>query len=589
MDRRIFFTSFSRYIDYAPSDADGFTDILSNAVVLNGLNPLDHIDEIRQGSLDLTYLPNILHECTHHATFNSPVGCALAALWASSQTNWIQQVGKSHPTLASRDLAVFQTARTLLTPLAEGLALFAEHDLICGPAPILSNVSQHAMLLFTKGRLSRLLDGLCVAPLRAAVQPQSEDVLSRTHTALLEEARRHSAWLERKAHLLSQPIDGPHRYLLGYLAVKAMYRALSKSVGELMDPEAFFLLLIRHFFHNEELAQTLANLIPDNVEPQEAYLRVGVDLQGVVERIQDLFDALYADTKEAIAHALLPLLTTSGALPLTREDPHATEGRLPLDLDFLLGIRTVGMLNVAWPRLMKHRPEFRFSCLAVEVEVTADGIAIVRAGKESKEVLRTPAVVNADRGVYEGTVEAIRLRNIRTTVICVLSSHGLVAVLDCDTGKWNAPELSDHLDDLPSAIAVEGAMHAHAEQHDLVGHCGTIRDMLQGYQRQADQGALSMYLQLACPGWQAPRRQTIFELTSEKGLAGLFGDGERFLRVCQISSLVGLASNVESVAQALETNVKDFMAEIDGINAEARDAGGFPPFELHNRWLLSMI
>lgn len=589
MGRRIFFTSFSRFIDYDPSDADGFTDILSNAVVLNDPNPLDHIDAIKQGSMDLTYLPNILHECTHHATFNSPVGCALAALWASSQTNWIEQIGKSHPTLASRDLAVLQAARTLLTPLAEGLALFAEYDLTCGPAPILSHVSQHAMMLFTKGRLPKLLDGLRAAPLRAAVQPHSDDALSRTHTALLEEARRQPAWLERKAHLLSQPIDGPHRYLLGYLAVKAMYGALSKRVVEPMDPEAFFLLLIRHFFHDEELAQALANLLPGNAEPQEAYLRVGMDLQGVTERIQDLFDALYADTKGAIAHALQPLLASSGALPLTCEDADAIEGRLPQDLEFLLGMRTVGMLNVAWPRLMKHRPEFRFSCLAAEIEVTADGIAIVRAGKERREVLRTPAVVNADRGVFEGTVEAIRLRNIRTTVICVLSSHGLVAVLDCDTGKWNSPELCDHLDDLPSAIAVEGAMHAHAEQHILVGNGDAISGMLQDYQRQTDQFTLSMYLQLACPGWQAPRRQKIFELMSEKGIAGLFGDSERFCRACQISSLVGLASSVEAVAQALETNVEDFTAEIDVINAEARDAGFFAPFKLHNGLLLSMI
>jgi hypothetical protein len=406
---------------------------------------------------------------------------------------------------------------------------------------------------------------------------------------LLEDARRGPAWLDRKAHLLSQPIDGPHHYLLGYLAVKAMYGELSKRVGQPMDPEAFFLLLIRHFFHDEDLARALARLPEGSVEAQESYLWVGMDLQVVTERIQDLFDTLYTDTTRALAHALQPLLVSGSALPLTAESTNANERRLPLDLEFLLGMRTVGMLNVMWPRLMKYRTQFRFCCLTAEIEVTAGGIAIVRAGNENKEVLRTSAVVNADRGVYEGTVEAIRLSNIRDTIICVLSSHGLVAVLDCNTGRWNAAELCDYLDDLPSAIAVEGAMYAHAEQHDLVGNDDSIRNLLKDYQRQTDEGTLSTYLQLACPGWEAPRRQRLFELMTDNGLAGLFGDGERLHRVCKISSLVGLGSSVEAVAQALETNVADLTAEIGGINAEARDAGYVDPFELRSGLLFSII
>ena len=132
-------------------------------------------------------------------------------------------------------------------------------------------------------------------------------------------------------------------------------------------------------------------------------------------------------------------------------------------------------------------------------------------------------------------------------------------------------------------------MHAHADQHDLVGDRDTIRDMLQDYQKQSDQGTVSMYLQLACPGWQAPRRNRVFELTAERGLSGLFGDGQRFSRICQISSLVGLAASVEAVAQTLATNANDLKCEIDSINAEACSAGCFAPFELHNDLLLSMI
>src|SRR5262249_23411004 len=104
--KRRFFTSISMFIDYESVDPLGFTDIASNAVFLTDIKPLQRLNELCEGRLDLKFLPGILHECTHHTTFYMAVGCAMSALWASSVSTQLLSLGGQFPTMPARDLAL---------------------------------------------------------------------------------------------------------------------------------------------------------------------------------------------------------------------------------------------------------------------------------------------------------------------------------------------------------------------------------------------------------------------------------------------------------------------------------------------------
>ena len=127
------------------------------------------------------------------------------------------------------------------------------------------------------------------------------------------------------------------------------------------------------------------------------------------------------------------------------------------------------MSDVAWPRLLKHRSDLRFSFNEVSLAIADDGVIVVSDPKNHRGFCPTArAVKNSERGSFIGSIEALRLRDLRTTVVSILSPRGLVAVLDCESGQWNLPQLGEHLDDLPSAIAIEGSMYALRKWQDML-------------------------------------------------------------------------------------------------------------------------
>ncbi len=140
--RRRFPTSLSMHVDYDSDGYIGFTDVVSNAVLLDDVSPLSRASDLVEGALDLKFLPAFAHEAAHHACYDSPIGLALAALLQSTLSLFWEQVGTDIPQQPVRDLAVAEAARTLLQPLLEGLALFCEHDLYTGNSPVISRVTE---------------------------------------------------------------------------------------------------------------------------------------------------------------------------------------------------------------------------------------------------------------------------------------------------------------------------------------------------------------------------------------------------------------------------------------------------------------
>ena len=229
---------------------------------------------------------------------------------------------------------------------------------------------------------------------------------------------------------------------MGYLAVKGMYEALVPICPELIDPELFFVVLIQHFFHDKHLTEILVRFRNEIDNPRISYLTLGEDIGDVLTQFQDLCDELYTDTKRV----------TQSAIAETIKPLSSSESHLDCESELLVGLRLAGTtLNFAWPKLMEHRQEFRFSFQRVMIRLTQNGDATVLDSDGGEEIDRIETVLGCrptcwPEGAppyveFEGSIEAVQLRDLETFVVCVLNTEGLVAVFDCRSGQWNSERL----------------------------------------------------------------------------------------------------------------------------------------------------
>lgn len=572
--KRRFFTSMSMFVDYESMDPLGFTDITSNAVFLTDIDPLQSLDELREGRLDLKFLPGILHECTHHSTFYMSVGCAMSALWASSISTQFLNLGSKFPTMAARDLAIIRTAYTLFQPMLEGLALFAEHDLLVGDSPLVSRVSEHAAPLFVKGRLGEILGIQDEKIIEAITSARNSDVMMKAYSQLLRQARCDQSWIEQKAKLLSQSVKEPPRYLMGYLAVKGMYYELMNRAPELADPELFLYVMLEFIFNDHDLTRLLLRWYNTPEEELDNYLIIGQDLNEFLEYFQNRLDYLYANTIKVIEVATKPYLQSNDV----------RWHKFPPDIEMLLGLRTFHpSINIAWPRLFnRHRLHFRFSFKEVLISVSDNGDVSIQDINGENEIYRTQAVKNSQRGTFIGSIEAIRLSDLATTVVCVLAGDGLVAVFDCSSGKWNVPNICEALDDLVSGVAIEGAMNAFSQKQKEIASYDELQAMMDDYAGQADEAVNLLYPQLACNGWVLEPRMRFMEALENQGFASLFDSPSILNRAAELSLLAGVGATTDSIANYLGMTLDNLLHEVSEINRVIREKTGFEPFQISN-------
>jgi hypothetical protein len=188
-------------------DGLSFTDILSNAVFLSPLTTSAELSSLLHCHLDAKMLTELMHEAAHHKSLISPLGHAWALLGFGVQRSGfaMNNTGNQlHVNQFANRYIHYLSTTIALRPLAEGLALFAEYDLIppptsdrrsfvCSVAEVLGSSFYPAgvreSLLDTKLFMSRLAN-----------------------------------FASKKAELLARPLDASNGgYLLGYLIVKAIW------------------------------------------------------------------------------------------------------------------------------------------------------------------------------------------------------------------------------------------------------------------------------------------------------------------------------------------------------------------------------
>jgi len=219
------------------SDFRAFTDPYSNSVVLSTLDIRRYLAESFTRQLPLHCFPQFLHEATHHWCFNSPVGKALTFLEMLARRTALRALfkgsidGESQQAV-SHDLAGVTLGYGLMRPLAEGMALFCQYDVVPGDAAVVGKPTVLGGILFS------------------GPKAEPEEILSRLPTLFIN-ARLSSSVARSKANLLIQPFDfSDGGYLPGYMLVKAMWHHSLLREPKFLDSE-FFLHYLHAYFYND--------------------------------------------------------------------------------------------------------------------------------------------------------------------------------------------------------------------------------------------------------------------------------------------------------------------------------------------------
>ncbi|MGX1239592.1 hypothetical protein RKD46_000696 [Streptomyces pseudovenezuelae] len=281
-------------------DSGVWTDLISNATMLTTEerdDPRPWLGELPGGA---RHVAAYVHESTHHWCFNSIVGNALFALAARAESNAqmyllrriatpdrdhsaeLDAVGEAlgevveeqggrgragtplsdeendvTPWLILDDVVRLHVTVRLLRPLAEGLALFAEHDAV---PRLNSRVGSHLakdLAFYFKGLTALPSGNLVIEPFATLAAAGN----------VLRETRLSPDGLASKASLLAQPLSSRAQgYLPGYLAVKSIWWHLSRQDTRLATETDLVLTYLRSYFYEDpELVALL--LGPPQADP----------------------------------------------------------------------------------------------------------------------------------------------------------------------------------------------------------------------------------------------------------------------------------------------------------------------------------
>jgi hypothetical protein len=264
-----------------------WTDPVTNVTVLADVTLEDDLGSLLEwGHAPEALLPAFLHEATHHWCFNTAVGNTLGILAGRVRTaaaRWIIQDRRDDSLvrpLVDR-LNRVETALTLLRPLAEGLALFAEFDINSREGSRAFSVPLELASVFFARRVPQ------------ADSIPSDRWLSTLIVQALQPMRFGEQALRRKVSVLGQPLTCTgEAYLPGYLLVKQLWlNALSRVPRFLNETDLFIMYLHSYIYSDLGLVAELLDTTTDEFRGSEAVAN------RMMRRLADFEDVTSADVE----------------------------------------------------------------------------------------------------------------------------------------------------------------------------------------------------------------------------------------------------------------------------------------------------
>ncbi len=164
----------------------------------------------------------------------------------------------------------YESAISLMRPLAEGLALFAEFDALPDDSPVIS--------------LPIMMSAISFANPEENDQRPAPDQWNSLVSRLLLRHRLSPRFIEKKAALLKQPVGATagSGYLAGYLTVKNIWDYLKRRNSKLWDSDLFLTYFKTVFYDDFGLVAVL-------LDPDTEIMTTGAGDRDCVERIMRYF------------------------------------------------------------------------------------------------------------------------------------------------------------------------------------------------------------------------------------------------------------------------------------------------------------
>lgn len=307
-----------------------WTDPVTNWTLISGVKfDTDMVAMMQIGKCPRRLFSPFVHELMHHWCFHSPVGLALANIQLRARRRAILFAQGEHsegsevdPFDLLEDVGRYDAITTLMRPLAEGLALFAEFDLMPGQASTISLVSRWVGLSFSSLSDTTLDDPNLI--LKKVLVPH----------------RLSTECSQRKSNLLADQFRCDRGgYLPGYLLVKNLWYTLvfERGCSRLFDKD-LYMQFMRAFFYED--FGFVAVLLDDNAVEMDA-------LNNISAYFQRRFQTLLQITNDEVAEFEL----------------HASKRSMPsnVSMDDFFNLRTdVDLADIGKRRLTLHLEKIDF-------------------------------------------------------------------------------------------------------------------------------------------------------------------------------------------------------------------------------------
>ena len=231
------------------------------------------------GTMPKEIWPVLVHELTHHWCFTTAVGEALTILYLKPILSMTGQ-SPANPYELGNDLITYDMMRGLLFPLIEGMALFAEFDVI----PNRQSDSYSTPLHWAATLYAR--------------PDRPEDIDDSVLRFLLDQ-RLSRQVIRRKAALLCQPLrNAGEDYLAAYLMVKNIWITLAQKDKRLWETDTFLRFLHWYFFGD---MSTVARLLEPDDGKRDRFAAVSDAFNANLSHLVDITNEELVDIVDAIA------------------------------------------------------------------------------------------------------------------------------------------------------------------------------------------------------------------------------------------------------------------------------------------------
>ncbi len=405
------------------SELRASVNLFTNFSSLPSIDAEKDLSELVTGDLNPSHIQVLMHEITHHWSFNSPVGLALSVIYfrnvldSCSYPSEDVEFNSAFYRRAAKQYLLIE----LLFPLIEGLAIYCDSDVVPGD----EEFSYSAPLVGVGYLLgNRLAAEVLNDEASQGFQNPTHEQISRAMKQILRSERFLAGAADRKMDLYTMQMSPRcNPYLIGYLTLKAVRASQPEGSPLCSNPDRFAKYVRDFFFEDWKLAELILS------EPSDVDEQLQDILDHYFERFTHLCEGThltdfrswedYSPEKRMLS--LLDLDRSQGESPYLHEavpgiglsDQDAEHGQKALTdaiNAFLTGRSDLEYVEQARLLLMSRLQLRSFMLLStIEIEITVKqydaGLGFIGRDSHGNPIIAGEVAGRVTPGTYRGLFE----------------------------------------------------------------------------------------------------------------------------------------------------------------------------------------